>query len=104
MRAPEWPRPARVDFLLTVPGATFATAWKRRLIIEIAGTKVNVIGRDDLLANKRAVARPQIAEGAALGYALDERCRKAEIAAANASKCAMPEGSSVHRRSASRDP
>lgn len=51
--------PARVDFLQTIPGATFDVAWKRRVDV-VAGTfVVRVIGRDDLLSNNRAVARPQ---------------------------------------------
>jgi len=51
--------PARVDLLLTIPGVTFSQAWTRRIVLEIEGTPVNVIGRDDLVANKRATGRPQ---------------------------------------------
>ena len=51
--------PARVDFLFTIPGVTFPDAWTRRLMIVLEGTNINIIGRDDLLANKRAVGRPQ---------------------------------------------
>jgi predicted nucleotidyltransferase len=51
--------PARVDFLLTIPGATFDPAWKRRVTVVVDGVAISVIGRDDLLANKRAVGRPQ---------------------------------------------
>ena len=51
--------PARVDFLLAIPGVEFGPSWKRRAEIVIEGVTVRVIGRDDLLANKRAVGRPQ---------------------------------------------
>jgi hypothetical protein len=51
--------PARVDFLFTIPGVTFRPAWARRVVVELDGVLVNVIGRDDLIANKRAVGRPQ---------------------------------------------
>lgn len=51
--------PARVDLLLAIPGAEFAPSWRRRLQIELEGVSVSVIGREDLLANKRAVGRPQ---------------------------------------------
>jgi hypothetical protein len=51
--------PARVDFLLAIPGVEFAASWRRRVQVEVDGVSVSVIGRDDLLANKRAVGRPQ---------------------------------------------
>jgi hypothetical protein len=51
--------PARVDLLLTIPGVEFAGAWSRRVDVDLDGIRVHVIGRDDLMANKRAVGRPQ---------------------------------------------
>lgn len=51
--------PARVDFLQSIPGAHFKAAWERRVIANIAGISINVISREDLIANKRAVGRPQ---------------------------------------------
>ncbi len=51
--------PARVDFLLTIPAVTFSSAWSRRTVVDVEGVAINVIGREDLLANKRAVGRPQ---------------------------------------------
>ena len=47
--------PARVDFLLAIPGAEFGPSWRRRVEVKVDGVAVPVIGRDDLLANKRAV-------------------------------------------------
>jgi hypothetical protein len=51
--------PARVDFLLSIPGVEFAEAWPRRIAIEIERTPILFIGRADLLRNKRACGRPQ---------------------------------------------
>lgn len=51
--------PARVDFLLALPGVTFTAAWSRRVMVDLDGVAVPVIGREDLIANKVAVGRPQ---------------------------------------------
>jgi hypothetical protein len=51
--------PARVDFLQTLPGLDFATAWPRRVMADVSGISVSFICRDDLIVNKRAVGRPQ---------------------------------------------
>ena len=51
--------PARVDLLLSIPGVEFASAWPRRVVVELGGARAQVIGREDLIANKRAVGRPQ---------------------------------------------
>jgi len=51
--------PARIDFLQRLPGVVFDEAWTRRVTISVEGVEVPVIGRDDLIANKRATGRPQ---------------------------------------------
>jgi hypothetical protein len=51
--------PNRVDVLTAVQGVDFERAWNNRADVEIDGLRVPVIGRHDLIANKRAVARPQ---------------------------------------------
>jgi hypothetical protein len=51
--------PARVDLLLSLPAVDFASAWRRRVEVDVEGVRVHVIGRDDLVANKMAVGRPQ---------------------------------------------
>lgn len=74
--------PARVDFLQCAPGVVFDDAWARRVTVEIAGTAVTFIGPDDLMANKRAVGRPQdlrdvrALEKASAGAARRPRSRK----------------------------
>ena len=51
--------PCRIDVVTSIDGVEFEDAWARRIGIEIEGIQVNVIGRDDLIRNKRAAARPQ---------------------------------------------
>ncbi len=51
--------PSRIDILTAVSGVTFAHAWSNRMSIEIDGIDLCVIGRDDLIVNKRACGRPK---------------------------------------------
>ena len=51
--------PVRVDILMSVDGLTFKDAWPNRVRIDFGGIQAWVIGRADLIANKRACGRPQ---------------------------------------------
>ena len=51
--------PLRIDVTTTIEGVTFDQAWSGRIAGKLDGIDVNVIGRDDLIANKRAAARPK---------------------------------------------
>ncbi len=51
--------PCRVDLLTSISGVEFDGAWPRRMQVNIENLKVSCIGRDDLIANKRAAGRPQ---------------------------------------------
>lgn len=51
--------PARVDVLTSVDGVRFADAWPNRVATDFGGIPAHLISRQDLLANKRAVGRPQ---------------------------------------------
>jgi predicted nucleotidyltransferase len=51
--------PSRIDILTSISGVDFSDAWKRRFSIEMDGVNVNVIGREDLITNKRACGRPK---------------------------------------------
>ena len=51
--------PYRIDILTSIDGVDFEDAWSRRVLIEIDGQSIPFIGRDDLIANKRAAGRPQ---------------------------------------------
>ena len=49
--------PNRVDVMTGIDGVTFDEAWSRRETREIDGLTLAVIGRDDLIRNKRATGR-----------------------------------------------
>lgn len=51
--------PHRIDILTDIDGVSFESAWEQRIEVEIGGRSVPFIGRDDLIANKRASGRPQ---------------------------------------------
>src|SRR5438552_2463289 len=51
--------PSRIDILTSISGVTFEQAWARRLTVEIEGTSVPILGKQELVANKRAVGRPK---------------------------------------------
>jgi hypothetical protein len=51
--------PHRIDILTSIDGVDFDDAWPNRVIVEVNGNELPVIGRDDLVRNKRAAGRPQ---------------------------------------------
>jgi hypothetical protein len=51
--------PARIDLLTGISGVTFDEAWPRRVLVPVAGQQVAVLGREDLIQNKRASGRPR---------------------------------------------
>nr|WP_236615460.1 nucleotidyltransferase [Rhodopirellula europaea] len=51
--------PSRIDILTAISGVAFDDAWENKLNIELDDIKLNVIGRDDLIVNKRACGRPK---------------------------------------------
>ncbi len=51
--------PRRIDILTGIDGVTFAEAWANRIELTISGLRVVVLGRAELIRNKRAVGRPQ---------------------------------------------
>jgi hypothetical protein len=51
--------PARVDILMSIQGVLFADAWSNRVAGDFDGVSGHVLSRKDLIANKRAVGRPQ---------------------------------------------
>jgi hypothetical protein len=51
--------PRRIDILTAISGVTFEVAWSGRISAAFGGLPCSVIGRDDLIANKRAAARPK---------------------------------------------
>lgn len=51
--------PRRIDILTSIDGVEFDDAWPRRQMIEAAGQTLPVIGKADLLVNKKATGRPR---------------------------------------------
>ena len=49
--------PYRIDLLTSIDGVTFEEAWAQRVTVRVDGQEIAVIGRDDLLRNKRATGR-----------------------------------------------
>ena len=59
--------PRRIDVLTSISGVEFEIAWRNRMTFRMDGMEVQVIGRDDLLVNKRASGRPKdLADAATL--------------------------------------
>ena len=51
--------PRRIDLLTSIDGVDFDEAWPRRKMIEVDGQRLAVLGRDDLIRNKKACPRPK---------------------------------------------
>ncbi len=51
--------PVRIDLLTSITGVTFEKGWKNRAAVPIGGLQVPVIGREQLIQNKRAAGRPR---------------------------------------------
>jgi hypothetical protein len=51
--------PNRVDVITVIEGVSFDEAWNARTAVEIDGLRLPVIGKTQLIANKRTVRRPQ---------------------------------------------
>lgn len=51
--------PIRIDILTGIDGLSFSEAWPNRISSTLGAVPIELIGRNDLLRNKRASARPQ---------------------------------------------
>lgn len=51
--------PVRIDLITSIPGCSFARAWKTRRVGTYGAEKVNYIGKAELLRTKRASGRKQ---------------------------------------------
>ena len=49
----------RIDLLTSLDALQFDEAWTRRTHVDVEGLRVPVIGRANLIRNKKAVGRPQ---------------------------------------------
>lgn len=51
--------PRRIDILTSIDGVDFDDAWRNRKKIDVEGMAISVIGREQLVQNKKASGRPQ---------------------------------------------
>jgi hypothetical protein len=51
--------PSQVDIITSVSGLQFEDAWPHRIVHEVHGVRVNVIGVEDQIKNKRSTGRPK---------------------------------------------
>jgi hypothetical protein len=51
--------PNQIDIITSIDGVSFAQAWANRVTSSYGGVSAHYIGRADLIANKKAAARPQ---------------------------------------------
>jgi hypothetical protein len=51
--------PNRIDVITAIDGVSFDEAWPRRIASQVAGLTIPVIGREDLIRNKRSTGRSQ---------------------------------------------
>jgi hypothetical protein len=51
--------PARIDLLTDIDGVTFTDCWPQKLVLDLDGVLVPVIGKSDLIRNKEASNRLQ---------------------------------------------
>jgi len=51
--------PNQIDIITTIDGVTFEQAWTNRVVAAYGDVPVAYIGKADLIANKKAVGRPQ---------------------------------------------
>ena len=66
--------PNRIDLLTSITGVSFEEAWAERIETVLEGMRVNFIGRQALIQNKKATRRPQdLADLAALGEETDSK-------------------------------
>jgi hypothetical protein len=51
--------PLRIDIMTSITGVAFKQAWSKRLRARFGQYQIGFLGRDELLANKRASGRPK---------------------------------------------
>jgi hypothetical protein len=51
--------PNRIDILTRITGVEFEAAWPNRMEIEIEGRTIPILGKPELITNKKAAGRPK---------------------------------------------
>ena len=60
--------PVRIDLLTSIDGVEFEQSYRNRVVMDVGGTTLSIIGVDDFRTNKRAAGRAQdIADLESLG-------------------------------------
>lgn len=70
--------PRRIDLLTEISGVDFDRAWNSRVMSVVGHTDLPFLGRDALIANKRASARPKDLVDADMLERLPLECRPSE--------------------------
>jgi hypothetical protein len=52
-------KPLRIDILTAISGVSWKEAWQGHIEVDVDGLTLPVLGREELIANKRAAARPK---------------------------------------------
>ncbi len=51
--------PVRIDLITSATGVEFTSCWDRRVLVGVGSVEAGIISEADLIANKKASARPQ---------------------------------------------
>ena len=51
--------PVRIDLITSATGVEFIGCWDRRVLVGVGSVEAGIISEADLIANKKASARPQ---------------------------------------------
>jgi len=51
--------PHRIDLLTSISGVEFDAAWSERIEVDVDGLTLSILGKEHLIANKRAAGRPK---------------------------------------------
>lgn len=74
--------PIRIDLITEIEGVDFEKAWRRRALLPIGGMEVPVLSVQDLIRNKRSVARPMdLVDVSHLEAVARERAADSQVAA-----------------------
>jgi hypothetical protein len=66
--------PARIDLLTSISGVGFEEAFARKVVMEVSGVELPIIGLDEFRANKRATGRAKdLADLESLGPSKDRK-------------------------------
>ncbi|MBX3191229.1 MAG: hypothetical protein KF819_29800 [Labilithrix sp.] len=74
--------PLRVDIMTSISGVAFREAWRGSIEATLGGHMIHVLGRNELIRNKKASGRPQDLADIALLEEMDRLARSTTTRAA----------------------